>query len=139
MSDPATQRRETEHWVCGECGEEHANMESKVPGGCLSCVDILRYIEYEAPGMGMIHNDVAAVVCDNDPCNETVSVDPNTLVIEDESAVDIESEEMDMETGEKTGYTRVEIYCSPQCRNEAYTWDDPPDSEELPGDLSRAE
>lgn len=117
---------ENERWVCGECGEEHANMESKCPGGCLDCVDVLRYIEYEAPGMGMVHNDVSAVVCDNDECDASVLVDPATLLPEDEDARDIESKEMDMETGETTGYTRVEIYCSRECLSEAYTWEGRP-------------
>lgn len=111
----------TETWECPSCGETHPSIDAKVTGGCLSCVDLLRYIEYEAPGMGMVHNDVSEVVCFNGQCDARITVDPATLVIEDDDAVDVESREFDPETGETTGYTRVEIYCSSECRNEQYS------------------
>lgn len=111
-------------WTCSECGETHADRDSKVPGGCLDCVDLLRYIEYEAPGMGIVHNDVSEVVCCNEECDSRVKVAPETLVEKDDSAVSVESEEYDMEAGEPTGATRVEIYCSPTCRNEQYAVSD---------------
>lgn len=82
--------------------------------------DIIRYIEEEAPGIGILENDTAAVVCLNVGCEETVDVDPDTLVVEGEG-VEVESEEYDMEAGERTGRTFVEIYCSSECRNEHYT------------------
>lgn len=116
QDDPGTDR-----WECCQCGEEHADIDAKVPGGCLSCVGLIRYIEYEAPGAGMVHNDVAQVVCFNDECSSRVDVDPATLVVEDSDAVSIESKEFDPGTGETTGYTRVEIYCSGDCRNEFYS------------------
>lgn len=116
-----TSTGESDYWVCSECGEKHADIDAKVPGGCLDCVDTLRYIEYEAPGMGMVHNDVSEVVCFNDECDGRIPVDPATMVVEDEEAVDVESKEFDPDTGETTGYTRVEIYCSPDCRNEFYS------------------
>ena len=119
---------ESKHWTCPVCDERHPNMDAKVAGGCLSCVDLLRYIEYEAPGMGIVDNDVSEVVCHNPMCDETIPVDPASLVAEDEDAVDVESEEYDMESGERTGYVQVEIYCEPSCRNDAYTWEDPPDA-----------
>lgn len=111
---------ESTAWTCPECGTEHEGRDAEVRGGCMTCVDVLRFIEYEAPGLGMVENDVAAVVCFNDDCESTVAVDPATLVVEDDDAVDIESEEFDHETGETTGRTRVEIYCSIECRNEKY-------------------
>lgn len=121
MGERDTCAGDTDRWNCPECGEEHASIDGKVPGGCLNCVDLLRYIEYEAPGAGIVHNDVSEVVCFNDECDGRVSVDPATIVIEDENAVDVESKEFDPETGETTGYVRVEIYCSPECRNEFYS------------------
>lgn len=83
--------------------------------------DLKRYIEEEAPGIGVLGNDVSAVVCFRNECTDTVSVDPETLVVEDRDAVDVESEEYDFEKGETTGRVRVEIYCSPACRKEQYS------------------
>jgi len=85
---------------------------------------VRRYIEYETPGMGMVQNDVSAVVCFNDVCTERVTVDPATLVIEGDG-VDVVSRELDPETGATTGYERVEIYCSPACRNDHYRTEAP--------------
>lgn len=115
-----TESQESDRWTCPECGEEHASIDSKCPGGCLHCVDTIRYIEYEAPGMAMVENDVSEVVCFHEDCDERVPVDPATIVPEPAEAVDIEAREMDPQTGETTGYTRVEIYCSTECRNDRY-------------------
>ena len=119
----AQDEAEVDRWTCPDCGEEWASIDDKVPGGCMSCVDVLRYLEYEAPGMGMVENTVSEVVCLNDNCDERVTVDPDTYHPLDADAVDVESEEWDMEAGEPTGYTQVEIYCSTECRNEQYTTD----------------
>jgi len=118
-----------ERWECPECREQHAGIGAKVPGGCLNCVDLIRYIEYEAPGIAMVENDVARVVCFNDDCKQTVDVDPHTMYVRDEDACSIESETYDMEAGEKTGHSRVEIYCSPECRNDQYNTPVPGDVE----------
>lgn len=112
--------KDDDPWECPQCGEPHASIDAKVPGGCLHCVDLIRYIEYEAPGMGMVHNDVSEVVCFDNDCEERVPVDPHTLVVEDDG-LSIESEEYDPETGQTTGYTAVEIYCSIECRNNTYS------------------
>ena len=81
--------------------------------------DVIRYIEYEAPGIGIIDNDVAAVICQNDVCDEWVKVDPDTNVVED--GIEVQSEEFDMEAGEPTGRTIVELSCSPECRNDHFS------------------
>jgi hypothetical protein len=90
---------------------------------------LIRHIQYEAPGLGVVENEVSAVVCFNEECDETVRVDPATLVVEDDEAVSVEADVYDPETGGTTGRTEVEIYCSKDCRNEqrrqAIT-DDPP-------------
>ena len=113
----------TDTWTCPECGEEQGGIDAKVPGGCLNCVDLVRYIEYEAPGMGIVENEVSEVVCFNDQCDDRIEVDPATLVEEESKAVSIESKIMDMQTGERTGGVRVEIYCSSDCRNDQYSID----------------
>ncbi|WP_435125452.1 hypothetical protein [Halobaculum sp. D14] len=120
---------EGSQWVCPSCGEEWGSKDRKVPGGCVGCVDVLRYIEMEAPGIGMVHNEPAAVVCNNDECYERINIDPATKVVEDDEATSIESKEFDPETGELTGYTRVEIYCSPACRNQHFAQAVPDDAE----------
>lgn len=79
--------------------------------------------------MAMVENDVAAVVCLNDDCEERVEVDPATLYVEDEDGCAIESETYDMEAGESTGRSQVEIYCSPECRNDHYSNPVPEDLE----------
>lgn len=107
-------------WQCPNCDEKWGDLDAKVPGGCLQCVDMLRYIEHEVPDAGMVHNDVAALVCASNHCDETIDVDPATLVAEDHDAVSLESEEFDMETGETTGFTRLELYCSAECRNDHF-------------------
>lgn len=78
--------------------------------------DVRRYIEYEAPGMGMVENEVSEVVCFRDECRGRIEVDPATLVVEDDEAVDVESGFV----GEPNR-TRLEIYCSPECRNKRYS------------------
>ncbi len=85
--------------------------------------DVKRYLEFEVPGIGMVENDVSEVVCFNSDCNERVTVDPATLVPEDDEAVDVESREL----GSNTRY-QVEIYCSTSCRNDHYA--EPVDDEE---------
>jgi predicted nucleic acid-binding Zn-ribbon protein len=120
VTDGGTSSGGSDGWACPECGEVHSDIDAKCPGGCLDCVELIRYIEYEAPGMGMVENDVTAVECLNRDCDASVKVDPYTLYPEDDDAVDLESKEMDMETGELTGYSQVEIFCSPECRNQRY-------------------
>lgn len=90
--------------------------------------DVNRYIEFEAPGIAMVENDVAAVVCFRPECETSVSVDPATLVVEDEDAVDIVSEAVDPEDP-VNGDTRdqVEIFCSLECRNQTYNFHSYPD------------
>lgn len=83
--------------------------------------DVKRYIKFEAPGMGMVENKPASVVCFNNECDTEIEVDPDTLVPWDDDAVDVVSEEMDMETGELTGRHQVEIFCSSGCRNGHYS------------------
>lgn len=77
--------------------------------------DVKRYIEFKAPGMGVVDNDVSEVVCYRDGCEEHVSVDPATLVPEDADAVDVEAQDP-----ETMNTYQVEIYCTPDCRNRTY-------------------
>lgn len=77
--------------------------------------DVRRYIEFEAPGMGVVDNDVSEVVCYRDECDERVEVDPPTLVPEDEDAIDVEARD-----AESHNVFQVEIYCSSTCRNKFY-------------------
>lgn len=77
--------------------------------------DVKRYISYEAPGLGVVDNEVSEVVCNNDGCDGRVEVDPATLVPEDPDAVDVEAR--DPETMNRY---QVEIYCSSECRSETY-------------------
>ena len=78
--------------------------------------DILRYIEYEAPGMGVVDNMVSEVVCYRTTCDNRIEVDPHTLVVEDDDAVDVEAKDID-----SANTYQIEIYCSGECRNEAYS------------------
>lgn len=80
--------------------------------------DVNRYIEYEAAGIGVIENDVAAVVCMADDCDNRVRVDPATNV--PENGIEVKSEEFDMAFGEPTGKTIVHIFCSKDCRARKY-------------------
>lgn len=77
--------------------------------------DVKRYIEFEAPGMGIVDNEASEVVCYRDGCDERVEVDPPTLVPEDEDAVDVEARDP-----ETMNIYQVEIYCTPECRNRMY-------------------
>ena len=51
--------------------------------------DVRRYIKFEAPSLAMVENDVSKVVCFRNGCSEQVTVDPSTLVPEDDEAVDL--------------------------------------------------
>lgn len=82
--------------------------------------DLARYIEEEAPGIGILINDVAAVVCEHEECDERVTVDPATLVEEDEGAESVAADVYDPETGETTGRTELSIYCSEECKRKMY-------------------
>ena len=77
--------------------------------------DVRRYLSFEAPGMGVVANRAAAVVCFRGSCDEVVSVDPATMVPEDPDAVDVEARDPDSHNT-----YQVEIYCSGECRNAAY-------------------
>lgn len=91
----------------------------------MSKEDVKRYLEYEVPAIGMVDNDVSEVVCLRDDCEERVEVDPASLVVEDDDAVDVVSELFDHESGQATGRKQVEIYCSPECRNGQYLQEEP--------------
>lgn len=121
LTDGGSESPQMEVWECPECETEHPSMDAKVAGGCLTCVDLLRYIEYEAPGMGVVENKVSSVVCFETECEERITVDPETLVIEDEEGVSVEAKKFDPETGETTGAVGVQLFCSPDCRDEYYT------------------
>mgnify|MGYP006873408988 CR=1 FL=1 len=82
--------------------------------------DVERYIEFDIPDMGIVSNQPTALRCHNDECEQSVSVDPDTLIVEDENGCVIESEQYDTITGEPTGVVTVEIFCSPSCRNDHY-------------------
>lgn len=86
--------------------------------------EIKRYIELEAPAIGIVENAVSELVCFRKECDERVTVDPGTFVPEDPEAVDVESKELG------TDRWRCEIYCSQECRNEQYTLDEEPSEEE---------
>lgn len=109
-----------EFWTCPECGTEWPSEDEQVTGGCLRCVDLLRYIEYEVPDMGVLANDPSMVRCYNDECDESIVVDPDTLVVKEPQAVTVESDTYDMDSGGRTGHTDIEIYCCKECRNEQY-------------------
>lgn len=79
----------------------------------MSKQDIKRHIETEVPGYCIVENQTSEVVCFND-CDERVAVDPATLVPEAKAAVEVEAE------APGTGTRHVQIYCSPECRNEHY-------------------
>jgi len=86
----------------------------------MSKEDVERYVNFEVPAMGIVSNQPTALRCYNNECDESVSVDPDTLVVEDTEGCVVESEEYDTETGEPTGAVTVEIFCSPSCRNDHY-------------------
>jgi len=127
--DTGTPAEGEQHWTCPECGEEWGSKDRKVPGGCVGCVEMLRYIEYNTPEMAILENAPAAVVCQFDGCEETISVDPETLVVEDEDAVELDAEVYDIEAGQSTGHSRIDIYCSPECRNDDLAEGVPDDAE----------
>ena len=118
-----------QHWTCPECGEEWPDMDGKVAGGCLECVETLRYIEYNTPEMAILNNDPAAVVCEFGGCDETIEVDPETLVVEDADAYEHEAEVYDVEAGESTGHSRIDIYCSRECWKDDLAASAPDDGE----------
>lgn len=78
--------------------------------------DVKRYIEFEAPGMGVVDNSVSEVVCYRQSCEGRVAVDPQTIVPEDGDAVDVVARDP-----ETHNVCQVEIYCSPECRNQEYS------------------
>jgi hypothetical protein len=77
--------------------------------------DVNRFVEYEAPGIGIVENDPAELVCFRHECEETVEVHPLTLVPEDDDAVDVEAGFIG-----DSSRVRYEIYCSGECRNKNY-------------------
>jgi len=77
--------------------------------------DVKRYLSFEAPGMGVVANRPAAVVCFRVSCDEVVPIDPDTIVPEDRDAVDVEARDPDSHN-----VYQVEIYCCADCRNAAY-------------------
>ena len=82
--------------------------------------DVKRFIEQEVAGIGMVENDVSEVVCFREECEGRVSVDPATLVVEDDEAVDLVAEVGVADPDVPADRERVEIYCSPECRNKRY-------------------
>ena len=82
--------------------------------------DVKRYIEMEAPDIGMVENEVSEVVCFNESCKSRIEVDPATLVVEDTDAVETIAEVGIPDPEEPADRKRVEIYCSPKCRNNRY-------------------
>jgi len=87
--------------------------------------DVRRYIKFEAPSLAMVENDVSKVVCFRNGCSEQVTVDPSTLVPEDDEAVDLVAQVADMgDPLQEDAHDRVEIYCSSDCRNQRYTQPD---------------
>ena len=84
--------------------------------------DVARYIELEVADIGMVENAVSEVVCYRPGCGERIAVDPATLVIEDDDAVETVTN-VPADAADPLGPTdrkQVEIYCSPECRNERY-------------------
>jgi len=77
--------------------------------------DVKRYLSFEAPGMGVVANRPAAVVCCRGSCGEIVPIDPDTIVPEDADAVDVEARDPDSHN-----VYQVEIYCCGECRNAEY-------------------
>jgi len=82
--------------------------------------DVKRYIEQEVADIGMLENEVSEVVCFREGCDRRIDVDPVTLVVEDQEAVETIAE---VATGPKaeTERKRVEVYCSPECRIKRYS------------------
>lgn len=77
--------------------------------------EVKRYIELEAPKAGVVANDASEVVCYRSECDEGIKVDPTTLVLEDDDAVEVEAEEPG------GGFLEMQLYCSPECRNQRYS------------------
>lgn len=85
--------------------------------------EVDRYIEAEVPDMGLIENRTSAVECFRPDCEKTIELDPSTYVVEDPDAVELISEVLD-NPGDPTAEAdakQVEIYCSPDCRNNRYS------------------
>lgn len=76
--------------------------------------DVKRYLQFEAPAIGEVLNEPAAVECLNDECEETVQIDPATKVIEGDGV------ETRSRIARESNRERVEIYCSAECRNDNY-------------------
>lgn len=76
--------------------------------------DAERYIEMEVPGLEVIDNYPASLLCYGRECRETVEVDPETLVLEDDEAVYVEPKDS---SGEKH---MTQVFCSAACRDEFY-------------------
>lgn len=81
----------------------------------MSREDVKRYIEMEVPAIGMVQNEPASVVCLNPPCEETIEVDPSTLVLEDEDAKGVRPR------GRRGDGTDARRYCCCECRNSRYS------------------
>lgn len=86
----------------------------------MSREDVKRYIELEVPDIGLVENDVSEVVCFRGECDNRVRVDSATLVVEDNDAVDLVAEVGVADPNEPADRKRVEIYCSPGCRDKRY-------------------
>lgn len=86
----------------------------------MSRQDLKRYIEQQVPNLGEVANDPSALLCFNDDCEESVEVDPGTLVVEDADAVELVSEIGKPDPTTPPDRKRVEVYCSPECRNQRY-------------------
>lgn len=84
--------------------------------------DVERYLEAEVPDIGLVENDPAEFVCLKTDCEERVTVDPSTLVIESDDAVEVIAKvaEEPADLSSPVVKKKVQLYCSTECRNSAY-------------------
>lgn len=89
--------------------------------------DVRRYIEFDMPAMGIVQNKASELVCFTDGCDERVTVDPETLVAEDTDACCVEADVAGSNTR-----VNVQVFCSPECRNETYSVGGDVDPSDIP-------